>query len=48
MGVSSPAVEIVDVNRRLMGRLPRGEYSTRIVATTAVDPVAVQAATGPT
>ena len=48
MKVSSSATEVVDVNRRLVGRFPRGEYSTGIFPTAAVDPVAVKAEQGPT
>ena len=35
-------MEAVDVNRRLVGQLPRGEYTTGFSFTTAVDPVAVK------
>ena len=48
VSVPRSAVEVVDVNRRLVGRLPRGEYSTGSFPTTAVDPVAIQAEQGPT
>ena len=42
------AMEVVDVIRRLVGRLLRGEYSTDISPTIAVDPVAEKAVKGPT
>ena len=46
MRVSSGAVQVVDVNRRPIGRLPRGEYSTCILPTAVVDPVAVKGEQG--
>ena len=46
MGVSSRAVAIVDVNREFTGQLFRGEYSTGVFPTAAVDPVAVKAVPG--
>ena len=42
-------MEVVDVNRRLVGRLPRGEYIAGLfITTTTVDPVAVKSEQGPT
>ena len=41
-------MEAVDVNRRLVGRLPRGEHTAGIFPTTAVDAVAVKAEQDPT
>ena len=41
-------MEVIDVNRRLVGRFTRGESSTGIFPTTAVDPVATKAEQGPT
>ena len=46
MGVSSRAVVIVDVNREFTGQLSRGEYSTGIFPTAAVDPVAEKTVPG--
>ena len=46
MGVPGRAVVVVDVNRGLLGRLSRGEYSTSIFSSAAVDPVAVMAVQG--
>ena len=48
MGLFTRAVGVVDVNRRLVGQLPRGEYDIGFSPTTAVDPVAAQAVKGPT
>ena len=48
MRVSSSEMEAVDVNRRLVGRLPRGEHTAGIFPTTAVDAVAVKAEQDPT
>ena len=36
MGESSPAVEVVNVSRKLVGKLPRGEYSTDMFPTTRI------------
>ena len=41
-------MEVVNVNRRRIGRLPRGEYRTGVFPTTTVDPVAVKVEKGPT
>lgn len=41
-------MEVGDVNRGEIGRLPRSEYSTGIFPTTDVDYVAVKAEQGPT
>ena len=41
-------MEVVDVYRRLVGRLPRGESSTGFSPNTAADHVAVKAEQGPT
>ena len=46
--VSNSAMQVVDVKRRLVGRLPRGEHSAGVPPTTDVDPVAVKAEQGPT
>ena len=43
MGVSGRAVVVVDVNRGLLEQLSRGEYSTSIFSSAAVDPVALKA-----
>ena len=47
MRVSSSAVGVVNVNRRVIGRVSRGEYGTGIFPTTGIDPVAAQAEQGP-
>ena len=39
MRVSSSAMGVVNVNRELVWQLPRGEYSTGVFPTTAVNPV---------
>ena len=46
--VSSRAVEVVGVNRRRVGLLPRGEHIAGILPTSAVDPVAVNVEQSPT
>ena len=43
MGESSRTVVVVYVNHGLVGRFSRGEYSTGIFPSAAVDPVAVKA-----
>ena len=43
MGVSGRAVVVVYVNNGLVWQFSRGEYSTDISPSAAVDPVAVQA-----
>lgn len=50
MRVFSSAMEVVGVNRRVVERLLRGEYSSGFspINTTAVDLVAVKAEEGPT
>ena len=45
--MSSSAMEVVDLNRRVVGRLPPGEHSTGRFPTTAVDPLAAKAIQGP-
>ena len=47
MGVSGRAVVIVDANHGLTGQLSRGEYSTSIFSSAAVDPVTVKAVQRP-
>ena len=41
-------MEVADVNRRLLGQFPLGEYSTGMLPTSAVDVVTVKAEQGPT
>lgn len=48
VGVSNRAIEGADVNRRLVGWLSRGEYSTGLFSVTNVDLVAVEAKQFPT
>ena len=46
--MSSGATDVVDINRRLVGLLSRGEYSTDIASTATVDPAAAKAVESPT
>ena len=45
---SRGAVEVVDLNRRVIGRLPRGEYSTDMFSRTLLDTLAAKVEQGPT